>query len=943
MDSEKDEIIDKFKVKSDNIIVKKKAIISWMKSVLAKQNYSNNLTSLSDDFLEQFHNGIILCNIMNIINNNCISKIKTENSVFASIENLNSFINACKEYGINSVNDLNPYNFIMESKNTEEKFIEIIKDICYTSNDKGFVVPEFDIVKFKEDMEIEKKEMQDSSKVKRLSKNYMNNGSPVISQSFRDFSSSSINYSSLGGSHFKENSQLSTGSLKPPVIYENGPNSAPVSSESPNDFILKINSKIENIENNQSKLYSMINEINKKMDKIEVLSNFQNKHIEKLASNTLNGLDIMNQQLETIQNKLEKSAFPSISPVQTLLRGNSVGFINTNNLQNSSSTSSINTQGERRKQSIFGLPSLSKSGQSSSKLKFGHRNHDNPNGKSSLNPSQNPVVTSSTPDLTNSENFNSTPQLQFSTLPENILQMNLSRQENMRLSVIYELFATESDYVRDLNVIINCLMDSISKSQLLSDKEFNGLFSNVKDLVVVNQEFNDNLTALKEADPVIPEIGNEFIKISEKLKVYKEYCSNYPLALSLLRELSQRPEVKNLLVKLAENSECRGLSLESFLIKPVQRICKYPLMIRELLKYTSKDAKDYPVLENSLTVIENVIAYVNEGTKALEEKERLTALQSRIECETYDIKLKLSLADKHMIKEGNIQRLINNKPKDRHIFLFNDLILICKDWTSSYKYKYQLEEYLPISSIILKNEVTEKLPKGHLYVFQIIPQGTKNKAEMMQGGNSSQPITLSVINEDQKKEWTQSIWDAITESKKIVREVVTDDDIDDIDKDINNDIKINIVRKREEYPMLVEINGVKWKRATAATGQNYYYNTVTFDSVWKLPNEYYVIDSETGEKYLHNAETEYDDSKNTEGEESNDEDDNNEEEEYYNSENVEGYPDWKMVKMDNNIVYYFNKNTHETQWEHPGAEGNNITEKKSIQQLQNILISVPAQ
>jgi len=50
-----------------------------------------------------------------------------------------------------------------------------------------------------------------------------------------------------------------------------------------------------------------------------------------------------------------------------------------------------------------------------------------------------------------------------------------------------------------------------------------------------------------------------------------------------------------------------------------------------------------------------------------------------------------------------------------------------------------------------------------------------------------------------------------------------------------------------------------------------------------------------------------------------------------------------MVKMDNNIVYYFNKNTHETQWEHPGAEGNNITEKKSIQQLQNILISVPAQ
>jgi len=61
------------------------------------------------------------------------------------------------------------------------------------------------------------------------------------------------------------------------------------------------------------------------------------------------------------------------------------------------------------------------------------------------------------------------------------------------------------------------------------------------------KEFNNNLTALKEADPVVPEIGNVFLKIAEKLKVYKEYCSNYPLALSLLRELTQKPDVKNLL------------------------------------------------------------------------------------------------------------------------------------------------------------------------------------------------------------------------------------------------------------------------------------------------------------------------------------------------------------------------------------------------------------
>ncbi|ORX33708.1 Dbl homology domain-containing protein [Piromyces finnis] len=831
MDVSSDSIIDKLKSKNDNLLTKKKAILLWIQTVLAqKQNME-------------------LCNLMNIINNNCILKIKLESGVFSSIENLNLFVNACKDYGIQNINDFNPYNFIMEAKNSEEKFIQIMKELCLTSVERGFSLPDFNIEKFKSSFE-DKKDMQDSSVVRRISKNYMNMN--INSMTFSNIGNKELSGQSvISPNHSKEPSQIST-SLKSPIILEEG-------------------------------------------DKIEVLNNYQNNYIEKLAANTLNGLDIMNQQLEAIQVRLEKAPSKSFG----ISKGNSLANINTNGLQTSSSTSCITAPPESRKQSLFFASSAN-----------------------------------------TNENSAPTPQLQYSTLPENIIQMNLSRQENMRLMLFM-------NYLQQKQII--CLMENISKSKLLSEKEFNWLFSNVKDLVVVNKEFNDNLVSLKENDPVIPEIGNEFLKIAEKLKTYKEYCSNYPSALSLLRELNQKPEIKNLLTKLStENAECRGLSLESFLIKPVQRICKYPLMIKELLKYTSKDSKDHPILENSLTVIENVIAYVNEGTKALEEKERLSGLQARIELSEFP-DLQLKLADKHMIKEGNVQRLINSKAKDRHMLLFNDCLLICKDWTASYKYKYQLEEFLPINSIILKNEI-----KGHTNVFQLISKNKKIKPEKLQNGNNSseQPISISLINDLLKKEWTQSIWDTITESKKIQREIETSNSNNKIDLDIDEEINITI-RKKEEFPSLVEFNGVKWKKAVAATGQNYYFNTVTFDSIWRLPNEYYIIDSETGEKYLHN-ETENEESNNTETDNDEDNDgnydgddsagDNDEDDdEYYNSENVEGYPDWKIVKMENNITYYFNKYTKETQWEHPKSNFNNedtIDNKKTIQQLQNILINV---
>lgn len=74
----------------------------------------------------------------------------------------------------------------------------------------------------------------------------------------------------------------------------------------------------------------------------------------------------------------------------------------------------------------------------------------------------------------------------------------------------------------------------------------------------------------------VSEIGDLLIECAESFEAYFVYASNYPTAMKLLT----RPEMKGILTKLMSAPDARGLSLESFLIKPVQRICKYPLLIR---------------------------------------------------------------------------------------------------------------------------------------------------------------------------------------------------------------------------------------------------------------------------------------------------------------------------------------------------------------------------
>ena len=154
---------------------------------------------------------------------------------------------------------------------------------------------------------------------------------------------------------------------------------------------------------------------------------------------------------------------------------------------------------------------------------------------------------------------------------------------------LQELHRTEAEYVEDLRALVSIKGLLVSKG-LLSDARAQLLFSNAPELLTLNEEFLYKLTG---EQPSIEVVAAAFASLGPYFRLYAEYCKNYFRAiqtlqeirggLNLLQEIRGRTRQAELRRRLSEVRGIRGANLDSLLIKPVQRLTKYPLLLRELL------------------------------------------------------------------------------------------------------------------------------------------------------------------------------------------------------------------------------------------------------------------------------------------------------------------------------------------------------------------------
>ncbi|XP_075958443.1 rho guanine nucleotide exchange factor TIAM1 [Anarhichas minor] len=209
-------------------------------------------------------------------------------------------------------------------------------------------------------------------------------------------------------------------------------------------------------------------------------------------------------------------------------------------------------------------------------------------------------------------------------------QRQLSHADKLR-KVINELVQTERTYVKDLRCLIECYLTPLQKESFLTQDELDVLFGNLGEMVEFQVEFLrtledgirlvpnlDRLERVEQFKKVLFSLGGSFLYYADRFKIYSAFCASHTKVPKVLAKAKTDPDFKAFLAERNPRQQ-HSSTLESYLIKPIQRVLKYPLLLRELYSLTDPDSEEHYHLDFAMKAMNKVASHINEMQKLHEE------------------------------------------------------------------------------------------------------------------------------------------------------------------------------------------------------------------------------------------------------------------------------------------------------------------------------------
>uniref|UniRef100_A0AAY5EDF6 Rho guanine nucleotide exchange factor 26 n=1 Tax=Electrophorus electricus TaxID=8005 RepID=A0AAY5EDF6_ELEEL len=262
----------------------------------------------------------------------------------------------------------------------------------------------------------------------------------------------------------------------------------------------------------------------------------------------------------------------------------------------------------------------------------------------------------------------------------------LSQEERKRQEAIFEVISSEHSYLHSLLILVRLFKDSPELSETMTKTERHHLFSNIVDVCEASKKFFKELEDRHQQSIVIDDISDIVVRHAQSnFEPYVTYCSNEVYQQRTLQRLvSKNVSFKEALTRIEAHPDCRNLPMSSFLILPMQRVTRLPLLMDTICQKTSKESCQYEQSRKALHVVSKLVRKCNEGARTMERTEMMYTINSQL-----DFKIKafpLVSSSRWMVKRGELTAFVEENGifsrrtsrQQVYLFLFNDVLIVTR-------------------------------------------------------------------------------------------------------------------------------------------------------------------------------------------------------------------------------------------------------------------------
>ncbi|NXD64534.1 FARP2 protein, partial [Eolophus roseicapillus] len=272
-----------------------------------------------------------------------------------------------------------------------------------------------------------------------------------------------------------------------------------------------------------------------------------------------------------------------------------------------------------------------------------------------------------------------------------------------------EILATERTYLKDLEVITVWFRSAVIKENAMPEGLMTLLFSNIDPIYEFHRGF------LKEIEQRLSlwegrtnayvkdyqRIGDVMLRNMRTLKEFTSYLQKHDEVLTELEKATKRLKKLEMVYKEFELQKVCYLPLNTFLLKPIQRLMHYKLILGRLCKHYTAEHRDFADCRNALKEVTEMTSQLQHSLIRLENFQKLTELQHDL------IGIdNLTAPGREFIREGCLYKLTKKGLQQRMFFLFSDMLLYTSKGVTGTN-QFKIHGHLPLHGMLVEESENE--------------------------------------------------------------------------------------------------------------------------------------------------------------------------------------------------------------------------------------------